>query len=185
MPDSRSSPWLTSTKHTETRRRSLMPMQNNKSTRILGYSSVLSSYTTMESVGFAIGVAGLAGVFTACVDCFEYVQLGRQFGQDYEKCLLKLDAAKVGMSRWGAAMGLGPDPYLKQQISASDNEIRLAQSLLEQILDSFSSYLSSSCLSSPCLSSSCLSNVCLPSTALFLGCNPSKGRGDGFPKNAE
>ena len=37
----------------------------------------------MEPVGFAIGVAGLAGTFTACVDCFEYVQLGRKFGADY------------------------------------------------------------------------------------------------------
>jgi len=51
--------------------------------------------------------------------------------------LLKLDAAKVPISRWGAAMGLGLEPYLKQQISASDDKIRLAQSLLEQILDSF------------------------------------------------
>lgn len=137
MFDSRSSPWLTSTKYIETRRRSLMLVQNNKSIRILGYSFVLSSYTTIEFVGFAIGVAGLADVFIACVDYFEYVQLGRQFGQDYEKCLLKLDVAKVWMFRWGATMGLGLDPYLKQQIFAFDNEIRLAQSLLEQILDSF------------------------------------------------
>ena len=91
----------------------------------------------MEPVGFAIGVAGLTGAFTACVDCFEYIQLGRQFGQDYGKCLLKLDTAKVRISRWGAAMGLGPEPYLKHKISASDEEIRLAQRLLEQILDSF------------------------------------------------
>ncbi|CAL8584989.1 hypothetical protein XPA_010571 [Xanthoria parietina] len=91
----------------------------------------------MESVGFAIGVAGLAGAFTACIDCFEYIQLGRQFGQDYGKCLLKLDATKVRMSRWGAAMGFDPEPHLKQSNSASDGEIRLAHSLLEQILDSF------------------------------------------------
>ncbi|KAL8743441.1 MAG: hypothetical protein Q9190_004210 [Brigantiaea leucoxantha] len=91
----------------------------------------------METIGLGIGIAGLAGVFTACVDCFEYVQLGRQFGRDYGKCLLKLDAAKVRMSRWGAAIGLGPELYNKQRISASIEEIRLAQSLLEQILDSF------------------------------------------------
>lgn len=91
----------------------------------------------MEPAGFAIGVAGLAGAFTACVDCFEYVQLGRQFGQDYGKCLLRLDTANVRMSRWGEAMGLGPRPSLKQQISASDEEMRTAQSLLEQILEGF------------------------------------------------
>jgi len=56
-----------------------MPVQNNKPTWIPGYSSVLFSYTMMESVGSAIGVADLAGVFTAYVDYFEYVQIGRQF----------------------------------------------------------------------------------------------------------
>ena len=91
----------------------------------------------MEPVGFTLGVAGLAGAFTACIDCFEYIQLGRQFGRDYGKCLLRLDAAKVRMSRWGVAMGLGPEPYLKRQASASDEEMRLAQSLLDQIMESF------------------------------------------------
>ena len=67
----------------------------------------------MEPVGLGIGIAGLAGAFTACVDCFEYIQLGRQFGHDYGKCLLKLDVAKLRISRWGVAMGLGPEPHLK------------------------------------------------------------------------
>ena len=80
----------------------------------------------MEAVGLGIGIAGLAGAFTACIDCFEYIQLGRQFGQDYGKCLLKLDTAKLRMSRWGVAMGLGPEPRLKLQISASDEDTRLA-----------------------------------------------------------
>lgn len=91
----------------------------------------------MEPVGLGIGIAGLAGAFTACIDCFEYIQLGRQFGQDYGKCLLKLDTAKLRMSRWGVAMGLGPEPHVTPQISVSDEEMRLAQGLLEQILESF------------------------------------------------
>lgn len=91
----------------------------------------------MESAGFAIGVAGLLGVFPACVDCFECIQIGRQFGQDYGKCLLQLDTAKLRMSRWGVAIGLGPGTNLKQKISVSDEELILAQSLLEQILISF------------------------------------------------
>ena len=91
----------------------------------------------MEPFGLGVGIAGLAGVFTACIDCFEYIQLGRQFGQDYGKCLLRLDTARLRMSRWGTAMGLGPEPHLRLRISASDEEIRLAQSLLEQVLDSF------------------------------------------------
>ena len=89
----------------------------------------------MEPLGLGVGIAGLAGAFTACIDCFEYVQLGRQFGQDYGKCILKLDAARLRISRWGVAMGLGPEPHARPEISASDEE--LAQSLLEQIQQSF------------------------------------------------
>lgn len=84
-----------------------------------------------------ISLASLAGTFTACIDCFEYIQLGRQFGQDYGKCLLRLDAAKFRLSRWGEAMGLGPKPSVKQQISTSDENIRVGRSLLEQILEGF------------------------------------------------
>lgn len=91
----------------------------------------------MEPVGLGIGIAGLAGAFTACIDCFEYIQLGRQFGQDFGKCLLKLDTAKLRMSRSGEAMGLGPEPHLTPQIAVSDEEMRLVQSLLEQTLESF------------------------------------------------
>jgi hypothetical protein len=92
----------------------------------------------MDPTGFAIGVAGLAGVFTSCVDCFEYIQLGRKFGEDYGKCVLRLDAAKVRMSRWGASMGLGPEPQQHHnKISISEEEFYLAQSLLEQIMNSF------------------------------------------------
>lgn len=91
----------------------------------------------METLRLGISIVGLAGAFTTCVDCFEYIQLGRQFRQDYGKCLLKLDTAKLRMSRWGVAMGLGLEPHLTPQISVSDEEMRLAQSLLEQILESF------------------------------------------------
>lgn len=91
----------------------------------------------MEPVGLGIGIAGLAGAFTACIDCFEYIQLGRQFGQDFGKCLLKLDTAKLRMSRWGVAIRLGSEPHLPPQLSVTEEEIILAKSLLEQILESF------------------------------------------------
>ena len=88
-----------------------------------------------EIVGVATGVAGLAGAFTACIDCFEYVQLGRQFGKDYERCVIKLDATKLRMSRWGASMGLDQAPDLKSSISVTEKDEKLAQDLLGQILN--------------------------------------------------
>lgn len=50
-----------------------------------------------------LAVAGLAGLFTACVDRFEYLQLGHQFGKSYQRSLLKLDIAKLRLSRWARA----------------------------------------------------------------------------------
>ena len=91
----------------------------------------------MEPVGLGVGIAGLAGVFTACVDCFEYVQLGRQFGTDYGKCVLRLDAAKLRISRWGLTVGLGSEPYTKPQIPVSDKDTKIVQDLLEQIFETF------------------------------------------------
>ena len=40
-----------------------------------------------EAFGIFAGAAGLAGLFTPCVECFEYVQFGRNFGQDCERSL--------------------------------------------------------------------------------------------------
>ena len=85
----------------------------------------------MEPIGLGVSIAGLAGIFTACVDCFEYVQLGRQFGKDYGKCLLRPDAAKLRISHWGLTVGLNSEPYTKPQVSASDRDTEVIQYLLE------------------------------------------------------
>ncbi len=53
-----------------------------------------------EPFGIAVGLASLAGVFTSCVDCSDYIQLGRHFGQDYQRSLLKLDLVANRLSRW-------------------------------------------------------------------------------------
>jgi Prion-inhibition and propagation len=60
----------------------------------------------MEPASLTVGVVGLAGLFSACMECFDYLQLGQAFGEDYGKCLLRLDAAKLRFSRWGEAMGI-------------------------------------------------------------------------------
>lgn len=89
----------------------------------------------MDTAGLVIDGLGLIGTFTACVSCFEYIQFSRQFGEDFEQCLLKLDIARLRISRWGAALGLELEPHLRQHIPASDQD--LAKSLLEQILEIF------------------------------------------------
>lgn len=65
-----------------------------------------------EVFGIVAGAASLAGLFTPCVECFEYIHLGRHFGKDYEACQIKLDVVALRLSRWGLTVGLGENPNL-------------------------------------------------------------------------
>ncbi|KAL1634731.1 hypothetical protein SLS56_002133 [Neofusicoccum ribis] len=58
----------------------------------------------MEPAGLAVGVVGTAALFNNAVECFEYIQLGRNFGKDFGTSQLKLDNARLRLSRWGEAI---------------------------------------------------------------------------------
>jgi hypothetical protein len=58
-----------------------------------------------------IGAVSLTAIFTTCVDCFEYVQLGRNFGKDYQRSLLKLNITKLRLSRWADAVDESRNQY--------------------------------------------------------------------------
>jgi Prion-inhibition and propagation len=52
----------------------------------------------MEVAGVVLGaggLAGLAGLFSACVDCFAFIQSGHAHGRDLEILLTKLDVEKA------------------------------------------------------------------------------------------
>jgi hypothetical protein len=54
-----------------------------------------------EPFGTAAGAVGIAAVFTACVDCFGYVQFRRHFKRDFQTDLLILNYARLRLTRWG------------------------------------------------------------------------------------
>ncbi|CAI4214559.1 unnamed protein product [Parascedosporium putredinis] len=56
-----------------------------------------------ETFGVIAGALSVAALFNNCVDCFEYIQLGRSFGRDFERCRLKLCVITTRLSRWGEA----------------------------------------------------------------------------------
>ena len=62
-----------------------------------------------ETAGLVVGVVALAGLFNTTVECFEFVQLGRNFGKDFQTSQLKLDNARLRLSRWGKSLGLVED----------------------------------------------------------------------------
>jgi Prion-inhibition and propagation len=97
-------------------------------------------HCTMEPAGLTVGVVALAGLFNNAVDCFEYIQLGRNFGKDFQTSLLKLDNARLRLSRWGEAARLNGDVADVQSLeltALSPEDIPKAEGLLGHILDLF------------------------------------------------
>jgi uncharacterized small protein (DUF1192 family) len=86
-----------------------------------------------ELFGIVAGAIGIASAFTACVDCFEYVQFGRHFGRDFETCQLALNCARLCLTRWGKSVNIYDNPKLGRQ-DATTTEIQLAKDALLQIL---------------------------------------------------
>lgn len=93
-----------------------------------------------EAAGLAGGVIALAGLFNNAVECFEFIQLGRNFGTNFQTSQLKLDNARLRLSRWGNSLGLNGNISDTQALQAwfiSTQNVSHAEALLGQILELF------------------------------------------------
>lgn len=86
-----------------------------------------------EVFGIVAGAANTAATFSAVIEVFDYVQLGRHFGKDYQTSQLKLTLLRLRLSRWGEAVDVYNDPQLGDP-SATPAEIQAAKDTLLQIL---------------------------------------------------
>ncbi|KAI0418802.1 small s protein [Xylaria grammica] len=86
-----------------------------------------------DPFSIATGAVSIATAFTACIDCFNYVQSGRHFGRDYQTYVLLLACEKMRLTRWGEAVHVKEDPMLSRP-SAMDEETQMAKRTLLQIL---------------------------------------------------
>ncbi|KAI0861502.1 small s protein [Xylaria cubensis] len=86
-----------------------------------------------DPFSIAAGAVSIATAFTACIDCFNYIQLGRHFGRDYQTCVLLLGGEKVRLARWGEAVHVDQDPRLNRPEVISE-ETQMAKRILLQIL---------------------------------------------------
>ncbi|KAH6686354.1 prion-inhibition and propagation-domain-containing protein [Plectosphaerella plurivora] len=87
----------------------------------------------MEVFGAIAGSLSIAAMFNNCVTCFEYIQLGRNFGRDYELSQLRLDAARVRLSRWGEAVNVNQDVRFSSTADVDDPDIELARDIFHGI----------------------------------------------------
>ncbi|KAK2752990.1 small s protein [Colletotrichum kahawae] len=92
----------------------------------------------MTSPAFVLAIPGF---FKSSLDCFQYVQFGRAFHQDYAFCIAKLQAAEMEFIRWGEAMGVldenGDAASKFAQGSWKENELVKAKIWLQTIQDVF------------------------------------------------
>lgn len=86
-----------------------------------------------EPFGIAVGAVSVTHVFIACLDCFDYLQLGRHFGRDLQTSLLALECAKLRLTRWGEAVNVKDDPKLGRP-DATASDIQIARKAFHQIL---------------------------------------------------
>jgi len=94
----------------------------------------------VETAGLVGGVVALTGLFNNTVECFEFIQLGRTFGKSFETSQLKLDNARLRLSRWGKSLSLNDniqDTVSLQGRFESEATVKHAEALLGQIVELF------------------------------------------------
>ena len=91
-----------------------------------------ASFRMAEIFGVVSGAISLAAMFQQCVECFEYIQLGRHFAQDFGRYRLKLKICERRLTRWGEAVNIQQNPRFNatEPGNALDQE---AQAILEEI----------------------------------------------------
>lgn len=78
-----------------------------------------------EPFGTIAGALSVAALFNNCVQCFEYIQSGRKFGDDFERYLLRVDSARLRLERWGKGAGINQDPRFETDKNETADDLSL------------------------------------------------------------
>jgi Prion-inhibition and propagation len=76
----------------------------------------------MEVAGLAIGVAGIAGLSSACVDALERIDSYRKFGIEANIVLTRFEIDKLLLKRWGIYVGIDKGRVVGPHHSCLDDE---------------------------------------------------------------
>ncbi|KAL9624161.1 MAG: hypothetical protein Q9160_001683 [Pyrenula sp. 1 TL-2023] len=67
-----------------------------------------------------LGALGFTAVFDSCINYFRYIQFGRDFKEDYQRCLLKVDVASLRLCRWAKVVNEHSGQPAKSIFSEAD-----------------------------------------------------------------
>ncbi|KAH7143373.1 prion-inhibition and propagation-domain-containing protein [Fusarium sp. MPI-SDFR-AT-0072] len=76
----------------------------------------------METTGLVIGVAGLAGLFTSCLEAVNIVQTYQTFRTDSHTLNTRFKVAKTFFEQWGLRVGIEQGRLLPHHHSGLDDE---------------------------------------------------------------
>ncbi|OAX78447.1 hypothetical protein ACJ72_07246 [Emergomyces africanus] len=93
----------------------------------------------MEPLSMVVGFAGLAGLFSTCVDCFKLVQVWDSRSSDYGVLQTMLDNQQFHFMAWGKACGF-MDPY-RTNSRFDDPTSCIRNQRIEQTMDKIKSLL--------------------------------------------
>lgn len=78
-------------------------------------------HTVMEPVGVAVGVLGLAGLFSTCLEAVEKLQSYKAFGTDSQDLNTQFKADKLRFEQWGRQVGFDHGNLAANHNQALDN----------------------------------------------------------------
>jgi hypothetical protein len=88
----------------------------------------------MEAAGLGIGVAGLIGLFSSCLDIVERWDSYKDFGVESGSLIARFVADRVRFQQWGQSVGIDKGRHGDDYYKALDNP--LFRSAVDQILQS-------------------------------------------------
>ena len=122
-----------------------MPLANIPPSRLhaeLSYATTFRERQTrllrvnsMEAVWLGVGAVALAGLFSTCLECFDYVDTAKNFERDSEILVGKLLIQRTRLRRWGELLGLaeGSDPTNRDILTQDPNTEAAVRLCLERI----------------------------------------------------
>jgi hypothetical protein len=75
----------------------------------------------MEPVGLAVGIAGLAGLFSVCLDLVDRVDSYKDFGVESRSIAAQFEADKHLFAKWAQDVGIYNDKQMKYYNNDLDN----------------------------------------------------------------